>query len=97
MDSYNINFKPFIEKDLRPLSKNLVSLVIEGIERLKTDPFPRQSIKLSGAERLYRIRAGDYRIVYEVNISAKQITIHYIRHRQDAYRMLWKVACFAIQ
>lgn len=88
MGSYNVNFKPSVEKDLRPLSKTLVSRVMERIERLKTDPFPRQAIKLSGTERLYRTRVGDYRIVYEVNTQAKQVTIHYVRHRREVYRAL---------
>lgn len=88
MGSYNINFKPSVEKDLRPLSKTLVARVMERIERLKTDPFPRQAIKLSGTERLYRIRVGDYRIVYEANTQAKQVTIHYVRHRREVYRAL---------
>ena len=88
MTSYNISFKPSVEKDLRPLSKSVVARVIEQIERLKTEPFPRQAIKLSGAERLYRIRVGDYRIVYEVDIRAKQVMIHYVRHRREAYRSL---------
>jgi mRNA interferase RelE/StbE len=88
MGSYNINFKPSVEKDLRPLSKTLVSRVMKHIEKLKTDPFPRQAIKLSGTERLYRIRVGDYRIVYEVDTQAKEVTIHYIRHRREVYRAL---------
>jgi mRNA interferase RelE/StbE len=88
VNSYNVNFKPSVEKDLRPLSKALVSRVMERIERLKTDPFPRQAIKLSGTERLYRIRVGDYRIVYEVDTQAKQVTIHYVRHRREVYRAL---------
>jgi len=61
---------------------------MKRIERLKTDPFPRQAIKLTGTERLYRIRVGDYRIIYEVDTEAKRITIHYIRHRREAYRAL---------
>src|SRR5437870_8906715 len=44
--------------------------------------------KLSGAERLYKIRVGDYRIVYEVDTAALQVTIHYVRHRREAYRKL---------
>ena len=86
MTSYNISFKPSVEKDLRPLSKSVVARVMERIERLKTEPFPRQAIKLSGAERLYRIRVGDYRIVYEVDSRARQVVIHYVRHRREAYR-----------
>jgi len=88
MDSYSINFKPSVEKDLRPLSKTLVSRVMKRIERLRTEPFPRQAIKLSGTERLYRIRVGDYRIVYEVDTQAREVTIHYVRHRREVYRAL---------
>jgi len=86
MASYNITFKPSVEKDLSSLSKALVSRVMKRIEGLATDPFPRQAIKLSGAERLYRIRVGDYRIVYEVDTQSKGVTIHYIRHRRETYR-----------
>jgi mRNA interferase RelE/StbE len=88
MDYYSINFKPSVEKDLRPLSKTLASRMMKCIERLMTDPFPRQAIKLSGTERLYRIRVGDYRIVYEVDTQVKEITVHYIRHRREVYRGL---------
>ena len=86
MASYSIIFKPSVEKDLRPLPKSLVGRVIGHIEELRTDPFPRRALKLSSAERLYRIRVGDYRIVYEVDTTAEQIIIHYIRHRREAYR-----------
>jgi mRNA interferase RelE/StbE len=58
------------------------------IERLAADPLPSQVVKLSGAERLYRIRVGDYRIVYEVDAEAKLVTIHYVRHRRDVYRAI---------
>ncbi len=78
MGSYSIDFKPSVEKDLRSLPKTLVSRVMERIDRLKTDPFPRQAVKLSGTERFYRIRVGDYRIVYEVDTRARQITIYYV-------------------
>ena len=88
MNCYSVSFKPSVEKDLRSLSKILISRVLERVERLKNDPFPRQAIKLSGTERLYRIRVGDYRIVYEVDTQAKQILIHYVRHRREVYRAL---------
>jgi mRNA interferase RelE/StbE len=63
MDSYSVNFNPSVQKDLRLLPKALVArVVMERIEELKTDPFPRQAIKLSGTEQLYRLRVGDDRI-----------------------------------
>ena len=88
MPSYNVSLKPSVVKDLRHLPKPVVARVIESIESLKTDPFPRQAIKLSGAERLYRIRMGEYRIVYEIDIRAKQLMVHYVRHRREVYRLL---------
>jgi mRNA interferase RelE/StbE len=88
MTSYNVVFKPSVEKDLRSLPKALIARAMKHIAGLQTDPFPRQAIKLSGAERLYRVRVGDYRIVYEVDTKAKQVTIHYVRHRREVYRAL---------
>jgi len=74
MDSCSVNFKPSIEKDLRGLPKSLISRVMSRIEKLRDDPFPRQTVRLSGAERLYRVRVGEYRIIYEVDTQAKEIT-----------------------
>jgi hypothetical protein len=58
------------------------------IERLPSDPFPVQLTKLQGAERLYRLRVGDYWIVYEMDPGARHILVQYVRHRRDAYRQL---------
>jgi mRNA interferase RelE/StbE len=88
MESYSLNFKPSVEKDLRRLSKDVIARLLAHAEALKLEPFPRQAIKLSGAKGLYRIRVGDYRIVYEVDTKAKVITVHYIRHRREVYRAL---------
>jgi len=88
MDSYNLNFKPSVEKDLKVLSRKLAARVLESVELLRDDPFPRRAVKLAGAEGLYRIRAGYYRIVYEVDTKTKLVTIHYVRHRREAYRAL---------
>lgn len=86
MDSYKLSLKPSAEKDLRKLPKGMVQRVLQALEALPADPFPHQHSKLSGTERLYRLRLGDYRIVYEVDEVALEITVHTIRQRQDAYR-----------
>jgi len=88
MASYEIVFKPSVGKDLRQLSRELVTRITEHIARLAEDPFPRQAVKLSGAERFYRVRVGDYRILYEVDTQMKQVTIHCVRHRREVYRSL---------
>ena len=88
MASYSLSYKPSIEKDLQSIPRLLVARIIARIERLPSDPFPPQSAKLQGAERLYRVRVGDYRIVYEVDLEARRILVHYVRNRRDVYRRL---------
>jgi mRNA interferase RelE/StbE len=85
--SYSLSFKPSVEKDLQSIPRPIVSRILDRIDRLPIDPFPPQSAKLQGAERLYRLRVGD-RIVYEVDRKAVHITVHYVRHRRDVYRTL---------
>jgi mRNA interferase RelE/StbE len=86
MASYNVVFKSSAEKDLRSLPQAVVARIFKRLEPLAKDPFPRQAIKLTSTEQLYRIRVGDYRIVYGVDQHAKQVMVHYIRHRRDVYR-----------
>ncbi len=88
MASYKVVFKPSVEKDLVALPKATAARAMERIEELAENPFPSQTVKLSGAERLYRIRVGDYRIIYEVDTKAQLIVIHYVRHRGDVYRSI---------
>jgi mRNA interferase RelE/StbE len=85
---YSIRFKSSVEKDFSQLTKKVVTRVLAQIESLKSDPYPRQAVKLSGADELYRIRVGDYRIIYGVDTESKQIMIHYVRHRREVYRKL---------
>ena len=86
MESYSIYLKPSAEKDLRRLPKPVVARVLALMEGLQSEPFPRKAVKLTGTGRLYRLRAGDYRVVYEVDAEAQRIIIHYIRHRKEIYR-----------
>jgi mRNA interferase RelE/StbE len=88
MASYSVEFKPAAEKDLRKLPKGMLPRVVESIEGLRAQPFPPQVIKLKNADRLYRIRVGDYRIVYEVEPTGRRVLVHYVRHRRDVYRSL---------
>jgi mRNA interferase RelE/StbE len=86
MASYKVVPKPSVAKDLRSLPKATVARIVEKIERLGEEPFPPRTAKLEGGEELYRIRIGDYRVVYAVDRNAKQVIVHYVRHRRDAYR-----------
>ena len=84
--SYSVLLKPAVEKDLRSLPKKMLARVFGRIETLESDPLPRQSVKLEGSEQLYRLRVGDYRIIYAIDHPNRQIIIHHVRHRREAYR-----------
>ena len=86
MASYKVIVKPSVEKDLRALPQSLVVRVFRHIQALQDEPFPRGVRKLSATDELYRIRVGDYRIVYGVDNDAKQVVVYYVRHRRDVYR-----------
>ncbi len=86
MEPYQVNFQSSVEKDLRKLSSENCDRLLTRIEELANDPLPMQSIRLKGTEGLYRVRVGDYRIIYEVDLSAKSLLIHYVRHRREVYR-----------
>lgn len=88
MASYSLQFKASVEKDFVHIPKAIRLRIVNRIDQLKNDPFPVQSRKLQGAERLYRLKVGDYRVVYEVDIQALLIMIHHIRHRREVYRHL---------
>jgi mRNA interferase RelE/StbE len=88
MGSYSVILKPAVEKDLRSIPKKILIRVFERIEILESDPYPRQSLKLEGSEQMYRLRVGDYRIIYEIDQANRQITVHHVRHRRDVYRGL---------
>jgi mRNA interferase RelE/StbE len=56
------------------------------VAKLAGEPLPHGSEKLTGSERTYRIRIGDYRVVYELFRDAKIVVIQRVRHRKDVYR-----------
>ena len=86
MDSYEIQWKRTAEHDLRNTNRSQVPRIIRIIESLQDNPFPPQCRKLKKAKYLYRIRIGDYRVVYHVESTARKVTIYYVRHRREAYK-----------
>lgn len=86
MGAFEIRLTGCAGKDLRRLPKGDLKRALRHITRLEHEPMPPRKVKLKGTERLFRDRAGDYRIVYEVDITARVVVIHYIRHRRDVYR-----------
>ncbi len=84
--AFRVEWKKSTKKDLRKLPADVVDRVLAAVESLVVEPFPSGVEKLAGAEHAYRIRLGDYRIVYEVLVEAELIEIQRVRHRKDVYR-----------
>jgi mRNA interferase RelE/StbE len=86
MASYKIEWKQSAIKELKKLQKKTISKIIQTIETLPDNPHPPGSRKLHGAEYTYRLRAGDYRIIYSVYSDIVTIEIVRIGHRKEIYR-----------
>ena len=86
MDSCEIRWNISAERDLRNIDPQQVPRIIKAVESLVDNPFPPQHRKLRGSERDYRIRVGDYRVIYQVDIKTKIVIIYHVRHRRGAYR-----------
>ena len=82
---YAIKLIPQAQKDLNNFPQNIFNKIKAEIIKLKDNPRPHGSIKLTQAEG-YRIRAGDYRILYRIEDQAKEIYVYRIKHRKDVYR-----------
>ena len=84
-DSYKIEWKRSAAKELRQLPNAIIKKILKAVEALASNPFPPKIKKLIGSEHTFRIRIGDYRIIY--NIYSKILIIEIIRvgHRRDIY------------
>jgi mRNA interferase RelE/StbE len=88
MVHYKIYWKKSAEKDLLNLDKKLIPKIVNIIEALSTNPFPKNIRKLHGTEKIFRIRVGNHRIIYLVDDQQSIIVIYYIRHRKEVYRRI---------
>lgn len=74
-------------KQLEKISKNERITIGGKINSLKTDPRPAISLRLVN-EQLYRMRVGNYRVLYEIDDAQKEVTVIAVKHRSEAYRGL---------
>ena len=86
MDEYGIVLARSARKELESLGEPLQSRVLARIESLSGNPRPSGCRKLEGSQDLWRIRVGEYRIVYSIGDREKLVDIVVIRHRSDVYR-----------
>jgi mRNA interferase RelE/StbE len=85
--SYSLLIKPSAGKELEAVGSKADRLRIIGkVRSLSGDPRPHGSEKLAGYEDRYRVRQGNYRIVYAIDDKAGQVIVYKIGHRKDIYR-----------
>lgn len=85
MKTYKILILPKAEKQLAQLPRKEADKIAQKINALATIPTPQGSKKLVGYDGLYRVRQGDYRIIYEIKDHQLIITVIKIGHRKDVY------------
>jgi mRNA interferase RelE/StbE len=84
---YRLLLKPSAGKELEAVgSKADRQRIVAKIAALANNPRPHGSEKLAGYDDRYRIRQGNYRVVYEINDAASEVTIYKIGNRRDVYR-----------
>jgi mRNA interferase RelE/StbE len=84
--AYTIQFKPAAFRQLEKLPGDVQKRIVARIEMLPEDPFPPGCKKLSGLADTWRIRAGDYRVLYQVHRGVLLILVLGIGHRREVYR-----------
>lgn len=88
MASYNVDFRKSARRQLRKLPPDIIKRIAPRIDQLESNPFPHgvEQLKVYQKPPLYRMRVGDYRILYIVDTSTNTITIFGIGHRREIYR-----------
>ena len=84
---YRVLLRPAAERFLRKLrDQALVARLVSAMRPLSNNPRPSGCEKLAGADDLYRIRVGDYRIIYEIQEEVLLVLVVKIGHRREIYR-----------
>ena len=83
---YEVYIERAAEKDLKKLPAEDFHRIIPTIKALSDEPRPYGCRKITGSKSDWRIRIGEYRIIYEINEKEKAVRIFRVKHRRDAYR-----------
>lgn len=85
MDAYRLLIKTSAVKELEAIPKEDRRRIVRRIEGLSADPRPPGCEKLSGGDK-YRVRRGDYRVIYLVDDDRREVVVFRIGHRREVYR-----------
>jgi mRNA interferase RelE/StbE len=85
---YEVVLAPAAEKALDAIPRKPRARILDALEELRGNPRPRGCVKLQGVADLWRIRVGQYRIVYTVRDEQLTVLILHVAHRKDVYKGL---------
>ena len=89
MNRYQVLITPAALRDIeKHVPRKLRSAVERAIDKLREEPLPPGAKPLHGVPGLYRIRVGDYRIVYSADRKAPSVTVEKVGDRKEVYRFL---------
>ena len=83
--AYEILLKSRARKEFLARPPAIARKISQAFRTLEANPRSHQSVKLSGGEG-YRLRVGDYRILYEIDDPERKVRVYRIKHRREAYR-----------
>ncbi|MFO8013779.1 MAG: type II toxin-antitoxin system RelE/ParE family toxin [Phycisphaerae bacterium] len=86
--AYRVELKPSAARALKRVPRRDRRRIARRIDALAQNPRPKAARKLSGAEAIYRVRAGDYRILYQIQDDVLLVLVVRIGHRREVYRGL---------
>ena len=84
--NYELVLEHRAEKDLKKLEPTLFKLIIAEIKDLSGNPHPYNSKKITGSKNDWRLKIGDYRVLYEIDNKNRVIKIMKVKHRREVYR-----------
>jgi mRNA interferase RelE/StbE len=88
---YHVEFAPAAVKQLRSLDKPFQTQIVRRIEKLADNPRPPGVEKLAGEDGIYRVRSGNFRILYTIHDKALVVLVIRIGDRKEVYRQLTKL------
>ena len=83
---YEVLLERRAERDLKKLSQETFYRIIPQIKGLSENPKPAGCRKITGSKNDWRIRIGDYRIIYEIDEKERTVKVMRIRHRREVYK-----------
>jgi mRNA interferase RelE/StbE len=86
ISSFTLQISSIAQKELKKLPAFWRQGIIHKISLLEKTPFPPNYKKLKGLENLFRIRVGDYRVIYELDLKQRTIAVLRIAHRREVYK-----------